>query len=155
MKMIAKMQAIITHLLEKQGLDVTEPTTFLWLALPGRAERLVIERIDLRYLSVALAHTAAADAFSQDPQLFFATAATGWTPIHGEGAAAVGDLTRFAEAWAQRILDEGWLERGEPLPEPPWAVTPEPPWVSMTNDEEQDNPDAAPGSQEEPCDLPF
>ena len=55
MDTVAKMQAVITHLLEQHGIPVSESDLFLWLALPGRTERLIIERIDERYLSVALA----------------------------------------------------------------------------------------------------
>src|SRR5947207_15545774 len=51
----AKMQAVITHLLKQHGIDVSESDLFLWLALPECTERLIIERIDERYLSVALA----------------------------------------------------------------------------------------------------
>ena len=152
----AKMQAVITQLLEQHGIAVSESDLFLWLALPERPERLIIERIDERYLSVALAQAEQLGYFTLAPQLFFATDATGWTPIHLDGVASVDDLTQFAEAWAQRILDEGWLDRGEKLPDPPWVVNEEALWASMYADDDEPDHTAIRAGEEDPCDdIPF
>lgn len=150
-----KMQAMITHLLEQHSIDVNEAGAFLWLALPEHTERLIIERIDERYLSVTLAWTESLGYFRLEPQLFFATDATGWMPIHLDGAEFVDDLVGFAEAWAQRLLAESWLEQGEKLPEPSWVVNEEALWARVF-DEDQPNNEARVLSEEEPCDdVPF
>jgi len=155
MKTAPQMQQMITHLLEAHGIALSDPAAFLWLALPGRAERLVIERIDGRYLSLALAHAAQTSNSSQDPQLFFATAAAGWTPIHLDGAEPVGDLTQFAEAWAQRLLVEGWLTRAEKLPEPPWVGDEEALWASVFDGDDDDHTQTEENQADEAGDLPF
>ena len=147
-----KMQAVITQLLEQHGIEVSESDLFLWLALPERPERLIIERIDERYLSVALARAEPLGYFRLDPQLFFATDA-GWTPIHLDGAEIVDDLTQFAEAWAERMLAEGWLDRGQKLPDPPWVVNEEALWASVFEDD--DDLATAPGEEDLCDDVPF
>jgi hypothetical protein len=150
----AKMQAVITQLLEQHGIAVSESDLFLWLALPERPERLIIERIDERYLSVALARVEPLGYFTLAPQLFFSTDTTGWTPIHLDGVEPVDDLTQFAESWAARILTEGWLEHGEPLPEPPWQANREALWASMYTDE-VDDPATRAGEEALCHDIPF
>jgi hypothetical protein len=154
MTIAVNMQTVLTQLLEHHGIAVTEPDAFLWLALPAHTERLIIERIDERYLSVALARAESFGYFTLAPQLFFSTDATGWTPIHLDGAEAVDDLTQFAEVWAQRLLDEGWLEQGERLPEPPWLVNQEALWASVFDDE-PDNPATGVGEEDLCNDVPF
>lgn len=151
-----KMQAVITRLLEQHGINVNESDLFLWLALPERSERLIIERIDERYLSVALAHAEQLGYFTMAPHLFFATDATGWTPIQLDSAEAVGDLTQFAEAWAERLLAEGWLARGEKLPDPPWIANEEALWASMYEDDDAPDEAVTRAGEEESCDdIPF
>lgn len=151
-----KMQAVITQLLKQHGVDVNESDLFLWIALPEHTERLIIERIDEHYLSVALARAEQLGCFKMAPQLFFSTDASGWTPIHLDGAEAVSDLTAFAEAWTQRMLDEGWLERGEKLPDPPWVVNAEALWASMYEDEDAPDDAVQNAGEEELCDdMPF
>ena len=85
MDTVVKMQAVITQLLAQHGIDVSESDLFLWLTLPAHTERLIIERIDERYLSMALASAEQLGYFTMAPQLFFSTDATGWTPIHLDG----------------------------------------------------------------------
>lgn len=151
-----KMQAVITQLLEQHGFAVNESDAFLWLALPERTERLIIERIDERYLSVALAQAETLGYFTLAPQLFFVTDASGWTPIYLDGVETVDDLTQFAEAWAQRLLDEGWLAHGEQLPEPAWVVEQEALWASVFDPDDMDDLGGEPGEEEELCDdVPF
>ena len=151
-----KMQAVITQLLKQHGVDVNESDLFLWLALPEHTERLIIERIDERYLSVALARAEQLGCFTLAPQLFFSTDTTGWTPIHLDGVEPIDDMTQFAEVWAQRILDEGWLEHGEQLPDPPWVVNEEALWASMYEDENGADDAIQSAGEEELCDdVPF
>ncbi len=152
----AKMQAVITQLLAQHGIAGSESDLFLWLALPAHTERLIIERIDEWYLSVALARMEPLGYFRLEPQLFFATDATGWTPIQLDSAEAVGDLTQFAEAWAERLLEEGWLAYGQKLPEPPWVVNEEALWASVFEPDHMDDLGEAPGEEEALCDdVPF
>ena len=154
MQTASKMQTVITALLEQHGIAVQESEAFLWLALPEHTERLIIERIDERYLSVALARAESFGYFTLAPQLFFSTDASGWTPIHLDGAEAVDDLTQFAEVWAQRLLAEGWLAQGEQLPEPPWLVNQEALWASVFDDEPEDS--VTEWGEEDLCnDVPF
>jgi len=148
------MQRVITQLLEQHGIDVNEADAFLWLALPGQAERLIIERIDERYLSVALAHPDGASYFTLAPDVFFATDATGWTPVYGDGVETGSDLTPFAEAWAARILAEGWLTQAEKLPEPPWQAAQDALWASVLGAEPKDSATGA-GTEELCDDVPF
>src|SRR5690349_13429275 len=89
MDIAVKMQAVITRLLEQHGVDVNEADLFLWLALPAHTERLIIERIDERYLSVALARAESLGYVTLPPQLFFSTEVAGWTPIHLDGVEPV------------------------------------------------------------------
>lgn len=156
MQTTPKMQMVITQLLEQHGIDVGESDLFLWLALPTHSERLIIERIDERYLSVALAQVEPLGYCRLAPQLFLVTDTAGWTPIHLDGAEAVSDLTAFAEAWTQRMLDEGWLEHGEKLPDPPWVVNAEALWASMYEAEDAPADAVQNAGEEERCDnVPF
>ncbi len=155
MKTAPQLQHILTQLLEKHGIALSDPAAFLWLALPAHTERLIIERIDGRYLSLALAHAAQTGHSSQDPQLFFATDATGWTPIHLDGAEPGGDLTQFAEAWAARLLAEGWLTQGERLPEPPWVGDEEALWASVFDGADDDHTQTEENQADVAADLPF
>jgi hypothetical protein len=157
MKTAPQLQHIITQLLEKHGIAQNDPAAFLWLTCPAHTEQLIIERIDARYLSVALAGATARDAFTLAPQLFLATDTAGWTPIQLDGAEAGGDLPQFAEAWAQRIHAEGWLERGERLPTPLWVGNEEALWASVFDGAADDDGKADPpaGNKEALCNLPW
>jgi hypothetical protein len=65
-------------------------------------------------------------------------------------------LSEFAEAWAQRILQEGWLEQGEQLPDPPWIVNEEALWASMYADADEIDDPATRAGEEALCDdVPF
>lgn len=134
MQATPKLQRVVTQLLKQYGGDVNVADVFLWLVLPAHSEQLIIERIDEHYLSVALAWAEQLGYFALDPQLFFCTDTTGWTPIHADSSEPIADLTQFAEAWAQRILDEGWLEQSIQLPDPVWVVDAETLWASMYED---------------------
>lgn len=155
MQMAPKMQTVITALLAQHSIDESESDLFLWLALPEQTEQLIIERIDERYLSVALARAESLGYFTLAPQLFFSTDAAGWTPIHLDAVEPVDDLTQFAEAWAERILAEGWLARSEHLLDSPWVINREALWTSMYDEDEPD--DLATDAREEDrwADMPF
>lgn len=151
MQVTAKMQAVITQLLEQHGIDGNEVEAFLWLALPACTERLIIERINARYLSVALARPEGDGYFTLAPEVFFTTDTSGWRPVHLDGSEPVTDLVSFVEAWAERILAEGWLTQAEQLPEPPWQVDQVALWASGCDD----GPACEAWEEDEPCDIPF
>lgn len=150
-----EMQRVITQLLEQHGINPTDPMAFLWLALPEQVARLIIERINEHYLSVALAHPDGGGYFTLKPEVYFMTDTTGWKPIPFGQAKTPEALTRFAEAWAGRIEAEGWLTVAVALPEPAWQVDQDLPWCN-TFDEGDDVCFALNKEQEEAlCDLPF
>lgn len=146
------LQRVITQLLKLYGRDVNVADVFLWLTLPAHPEQLIIERIDERYLSLVLAWPQQLGYFALEPQLFCCTDATGWTPIHVDSREPIADLTEFAEAWAERILDEGWLEQSVQLPDPVWVVDAEILWASMYEEEEGTPIFPTKAEEEEPCD---
>lgn len=149
------MQRVITQLLEQHGIDASDPTAFLWLALPEQAARLIIERINEHYLSVALAHPDGNGYFTLAPEVYFGTDATGWKPMPFGHAKTPEALTRFAEAWAGRIEAAGWLTQAVALPEPPWQVDQDPPWRNTFD--AADDVGFVPNKEQEEasCDLPF
>lgn len=150
------MQRVITQLLEQQGINVTDPMAFLWLALPEHPERLIIERVEERYLSVALAHPEGDGYFTLAPEVYFVTDVAGWKPIPFGNTKTTEALTRFVEAWAGRIEAEGWLTTAVALPEPPWQVdNKDAPWPGMFEDGDDICFDPDQGQEEELCDIPF
>jgi hypothetical protein len=149
------MQRVITQLLEQHGIDVSDPTAFLWLALPEQDERLIIERINEHYLSVALAKPDGDGYFTLAPEVYFVTDATGWKPLLFGHAKISAALTRFAEAWAARIEAEGWLTQAVALPEPAWQVVQDPPWRNTLDDGDDVCFGLYKEQEEALCDLPF
>jgi hypothetical protein len=152
---VPAMQRVITQLLAQHGIEATDPQAFLWLALPEREERLIIERINEHYLSVALAHPDGSGYFTLAPEVYFTTGVTGWKPIPFGHAKTAEALTRFVEAWAARIAAEGWLTQAVALPEPAWQVVQDPPWRNTFDDRDDVCFASNKEREEASCDLPF
>jgi hypothetical protein len=133
MKTSPKMQAVIVQLARRHGLDLTQVGAYLRLDLPGY-DRLVIESIGSQQVSVAHYFEANGDLVAE-PDVVFFTGSGPWIPIaitqtlggyrsyaqlaqdgrqiqrlERQGQA---ELAAFTEVWAQNLMDQGWLERGQ------------------------------------------
>jgi hypothetical protein len=139
MKTSRKMQAVITQLAQKHGLDLTAAEGYLRLDMPG-FDRLVIEKIGESLVKVAHYYEPASPADKQhghlmaDPEMAFFMAHTLWVPFEirqviggqrvyarptpdGQGIVLIDpkrqeDIADFAEIWASNIETQGWLENG-------------------------------------------
>ena len=131
MKSCPKMQAIVRALVEKHGIDMTRPESYLRLDMPN-FDRLIVETIDAHRLVVAHYFEMNGDLVPDPSITFFVTGTGEWAPIGVEQAIggrrsyvrmtddATGiasydadgqaDLAEFAEIWAQNIEAQGWLE---------------------------------------------
>src|SRR5947208_1502251 len=152
MKLVPHLQQLITQLLHQHDVALADSDAFLWLAIPEREERLVIERINDTQLSIGFTREEDDQDYIVAPEIVFFTDDNGWLPLRafpGNGARGISGL---AEDLAQLIEQEGWLDHGQKLPDPPWLATQEVPWSSATT-ENHDDPDL-PG-EEDVCALPF
>jgi hypothetical protein len=133
MKTSPKMQRVIEQLAKKHGLDLSREEAHLRLTMPGY-HRLVIETIGSQCVSVAHYFEQNGDLVA-DPDVVFFTGYGEWVPIEitqvmdiyrryaelDEAGRAiermnlqgVAALASFTEQWAQNILAQGWLERGQ------------------------------------------
>ena len=152
MKTVPKLQQLITQLLQQHGVDLADPKAFLWLAIPEREERLVIERINDTQLSLAFTREEGDQDYLLAPEIVFFTDQNGWLPLRAFPGNGSRGITGLADDLAQIIEQEGWLDHGQKLPDPPWRSQHEVPWSSTTA-QDDDNPDL-PG-EEDVCALPF
>jgi hypothetical protein len=132
MKTSPKMQRVIEQLAKQHGRDLSQDEAHLRLEMPG-FDRLVIENIGLRRISVAHYCEMNGDLLA-DPDVVFFTGYGVWVPIEITQCIGIyrryadldkagqtierldvrgqAELAAFAEQWAQNVLDQGWLERG-------------------------------------------
>jgi hypothetical protein len=132
MKSCLRMKEVIEHLAQKHGVDLEAEGAHFRLDMPSY-ERLCVEKIATRRVSVAHYFEMNGDLVPDPDIVFFTTDAGDWAPIgitqsfggwrsyvkmtmDGEGIEAYdqarqADLADFAEIWAQNIEDQGWLER--------------------------------------------
>lgn len=132
MKTSKKMQAVVTRLADKHGLDLTATEAYLRLDMPG-FDRLVIERAGINQVRVAHYFDQQGNLIP-DPEIIFFTGNSDWVPIKitqvigGHRVYAVptpdgqsvimtnpnrqADLASFVEMWAKNIKIQGWLEEG-------------------------------------------
>jgi hypothetical protein len=128
-----KMQAVIEQMAKQHGLTLSQPEAYLRLEMPGY-QRLVIEAIGLRCISVAHYFEQNGDLVA-DPDVVFFTGYEAWVPIEITQAlgvyrryAVLDDTSRtlvridlrgqaalaaFTEQWAQNLRDQGWLARAQ------------------------------------------
>jgi hypothetical protein len=125
------MQAVITEIAAKHGLNLAASSTHLRLEMEGY-QPLVIEKIGRHLVSVAHYAYENGDAMS-DPDVVFFTGRGDWiateisqilgyrravvltddmTEIDGVNPAKQADIAEFAEMWAENIRSQGWLEHG-------------------------------------------
>ena len=138
MKTVPNLQQLITQLLQHHAVDLDDPNAFLWLAIPEREERLVIERIDDSQVSIGFTRDEDDQGYIVAPEIVFFTDDKGWLPLRafpGNGARGISGL---AEDLAQLIEQEGWLDHGQKLSDPPWRTHYEVPWSSLTPQDDYD-----------------
>lgn len=125
------MQAVITALAEKHGLDLTRSEAHLRLTMEPY-QPLVIEKVGKHLVSVAHYAYQNGDAMS-DPDVVFFTNALEWVPIEitqilGYSRAVnlsddgtqmktfyprkQREIATFANQWARNIKAQGWLKNG-------------------------------------------
>lgn len=152
MKTATTLQRIILQLAETHGIDLTDPNAFLWLSIPNREERLVIERIDEWHLSVGFTREDGGGDYLLAPEILFFTDVNGWLPLRAFPVFSTRGITGLVEDLAGLIRAEGWVEQSQKLPDPPWQVAQDVAWEqpSSGDDREQAAPD-----EEDLCDLPF
>jgi hypothetical protein len=152
MKTVPKIQPLITQLLHQHAVDLDDPAAFLWLAIPQREERLVIERIDAAHLSIGFTREEDDQDYLLAPEIVFFTDENGWLPLRAFPGNGSCGITGLAEDLAQLIEQAGWLAHGQKLPDPPWLTHHEVPWTNAMA--EDDNDLDLPG-EEGLCALPY
>lgn len=141
MKTVPQIQRLVTQLLQKHAVDLDDPNAFLWLALPEREGRLVIERMDETLLSIGFTREDGDQDYLLAPEIVFFTAAHGWLPLRSFPGHGSRGITGLAEDLVQRIEREGWADHGQKLPDPPWVMTEDAPWLSaLAHDDDSDLP---------------
>lgn len=135
----SKLQRFVEQLAMKHEVDLTQIGASLCLALPPSSDYLVLQRLDAWHLYIARVVEEGNTYFIPDPSVLVFTCLRWWLPLevlYSEaewqkfvssrllGTTAQGqdhqgmDLVDFIEAWAQRLLDEGWLAHGEKVDKP-------------------------------------
>ena len=150
MKTVPKLQQVITTLLHQHAIDVDHPEALLWLALPTRAERLVIERIDPWQLSVGFTREDGDNDYLVAPEIVLFTDEQGWLPLRAFPGNGVRGMPGLADDLAQIIEQAGWLSHGQKLPDPPRRVLQDVPWANTTKLDDPDLP-----NEEDVCALPY
>lgn len=157
MKTSKKMQAVITRIAEKHGLDLTEVGAYLRLEMPSY-QPLVIHVLPQNRVVVAhYDEPPGMDVQIGDPEIVFFTNYAEWVPMSitqavggfriyaaltpdKENLATIApksqaDLAEFAEMWARNIERQGWLEEGrkhDPSLPTPSEVVRSSPWPVPT-----------------------
>lgn len=133
MKPSKQMQAIITAIATKHGLDLQHVGGHLRLDMPN-FDRLVIEVTDRNHVSVAHYFEQHGDLVA-DPEIVFFTGPDDWYPIEITQVfggyrkvawlkadqtgidrflpLAQREVATFANQWARNIRAQGWLEHGQ------------------------------------------
>lgn len=139
MQACPQMKAVISALAAQHNVDLSRRGVHFHLDLPG-FDRLCIERIDCRRISVAHYFELNGDLAPEPDILFWINGAGDWIPVEisqsltgwrvyarlNDDASAIvqirpksqRDLAAFAELWAQNLREQGWLEALTP-PNPP------------------------------------
>ena len=127
-----KMQKVVEAIGQKFGVDFTQTAAQIRLDMP-HYDRLCIENIGFKRISVAHYFESNGDLVAEPDIVFFMDDEQGWLPIEitqsmtgwasyvemsDDGMTILQcveykqiDLARFAETWAQNIIDQKWLER--------------------------------------------
>jgi hypothetical protein len=133
MQVCPQMTAIITAIAAKHSINLEQVGAHLRLDMPGY-DRLCIERISPRCISVAHYFEMNSDLVAEPDIVFFVDSIGIWFPIfisqsltgwreyaelNDAGTAitryqpqAQKDLAGFAEMWAENIRHQAWLEEG-------------------------------------------
>ena len=112
----------------------------------------MIERINDTQLSIGFTREEGDQDYLLAPEIVFFTDEKGWLPLRAFPGNGARGITGLADDLAQLIEQEGWLDHGQKLPDPPWLSTQEVPWLNVTA--EADNDLDLPG-EEGTWTLPF
>ena len=99
MKTVPNLQQLITQLLHQHGVDLADSDAFLWLAIPEREERLVIERIDENHLRIGFTREEGDQAYLLAPEIVFFTHETGWLPLRAFPIHGPRGIASLAKIW--------------------------------------------------------
>lgn len=129
------MQKVALRLAADHGVDLSQADIQLVLALPHRPEQLVLMNWGDDRISVTRCVVEDAGQIAPDPDLIFRVTDTGgWQPeellyspeVWAEYVASVDEAAvytpggevnfmSFTEYWAQRLIDEGWVNQSKKL----------------------------------------
>lgn len=151
MKTVPKLQQVITALLHQHAVELAELDALLWLAIPEREERLVIERIDPWQLSVGFTREAGDSDYLLAPEIVLFTDEQGWLPLWAFPGNGVRGMPGLADDLAQIIEQEGWLSHSQKFVDPPRLANQDVPWIEDTaNVDDPELPD-----EEDLCARPY
>ena len=139
MPLVSNLQQFVDQLALTCETDLTQAGARLCVALPYSPDYLVLHRLDKWHLYIARVVEEGETYFIPDPSVLVFTHPDQWVPIEilysvaewqkflstqplrisarWENGQDV-DLVNFTEAWAQCLLDEGWLVYGEKVDRP-------------------------------------
>src|SRR5690349_4001954 len=109
MKTVPNMEHVITQLLQQHAVDLDDPDAFLWLVIPEREERLVIERINDTQLSIGFTREEGDQDYLLAPEIVFFTDENGWLPLRAFPGNGARGITGLADDLAQLIEQAGWV----------------------------------------------
>jgi hypothetical protein len=150
MKTVPKLQQVITQLLHQHAIDVDNPEALLWLTIPVREERLIIERIDPWQLSVGFTREVGDNDYLLAPEIVLFTDEQAWLPLRAFPGNGVRGMVGLADDLAQLIEQEGWITHGLKLPDPPRRAVQDVPWTKDVANADPDLP-----NEEDVCALPY
>lgn len=134
-----QMEQIFKDIAACHDVDWTKPGAQLHLAIPGRAERWLLLNLDGKRFSVGSYLVEPNGILTPDVDMVFEMHAVGWEPIEllysheafatflqdaHEGQLPVFDadgnlyFDTFTEYWAEQLRAQGWVEHGQPVPDP-------------------------------------
>jgi ribosomal protein L37AE/L43A len=131
------IRKVALRLAEDQDVDLSTPDAELTLTLPRRPIQLQVRKLDDERIAITRYVVDNMGDLAADPELVFRIEARGeWQPEELLYSPAVWDeyvqtmpagsqlidsaegevdLVRFTEYWAQRLVEEGWIEYGQTL----------------------------------------
>lgn len=134
MKTCPKMQDFVERLALKHGVDLSLVGAHLRVDLPG-FDRLVVERLTPYAISVAHYFEQNGDLVPEPDIVYHTQSSEGWVPIEiaqslmgfaslvaggylgpivpGSQSDNLDGVAVFSEMWADNLLAQGWLEKGE------------------------------------------
>lgn len=139
MPFASNLQQFVEQIERKYEVDLSQVGGYVCIALPSSSDYLLLHRPDTEHFYLARVVEGGDTYFIPDPDVLVYTGPEGWLPVEilfseaewqqflrtqsvktgaQEQDGSNTDMIDFADTWAQRLLEDGWLAHGEKVDRP-------------------------------------